>query len=114
MLPNSELTLKQLAAALVSAHAVEDLETIKALWFPDPQQRVLRLIEITRSVSPGDQVIPFGYTLKEGSARGQQLELILLHPSEWDKVQSGMLQLPHAWGSHQDAHIVWTSAAPRA
>ncbi len=80
---------------LAAAHRSRD-KGIVAIWsFPDPKQRELRLVEVTKSVPFNGSLLPFGFDPQEDIPF--RTVVILAHPEEWARVEAKKLRLPKGW-----------------
>ena len=94
-----ELALEQVAKELAAAHRMADVDTIAVYWAPDPEQREIRLVEVSGSVGETGEVLPFRFAPRVDRGIPYASVLILLNPDEWEKVKSGELKLPLSWPS---------------
>jgi hypothetical protein len=99
--------------ALAAAHADDDVEIYSV---PDPQQQVVRLIEVCstfpesgvqRQVPPNgmERIVP---VFPMGAAKDFPFrsEIIQITPQEWEQLRQGKLKLNRNWGDLNQAQKV--------
>lgn len=97
-------TYLQATKRLAEAHRKRD-RGIKEVWsFPDPNERRVRLVEVTESVPYGGRVLPFRFSAQPGPCRRPYSDripfpstIILLHPTDWRRIKEHRLRLPKMW-----------------
>lgn len=57
----------------------------------------LRLIEVTASVGDSDEAIPVRFAARPELGTPIAYHVMLLAPTEWDRVREGVLALPEGW-----------------
>jgi hypothetical protein len=85
------------AERLARAHRMSDPETLLVLLAQDPQEREIRLVEVTRSAPTTGTPVPVGFTARPDLGMPFPLEVFLVSPAEWDAVSEGRLDLPAGW-----------------
>jgi hypothetical protein len=98
-------TLEEAARKLAAMHAEDSYPDLRVYWFPDPSDRVLRLIEVSSEFGRVHDgcVDPYGFDADHGLP---EMEVALLAPDEWRDVHEGKLNLPPGWVA-RDAKEVW-------
>jgi hypothetical protein len=86
------------AERLARAHRASDPSTLRVLLAHDPEERVLRLVEVARSAPAAGAPAPVGFTARPDLGVPFPLEVLLLSPPEWDAVSEGRMELPEGWG----------------
>jgi hypothetical protein len=92
---------------LAAAH-VSGPDPVEIYHLPDPQQRIVRLIEVSASFPEGSVERP---ALKGGTERVVPVfamgpakdfpfrsEIVQITPTEWDELRHGNLKLNRSWG----------------
>jgi hypothetical protein len=80
---------------LADAHRKRD-KGIVAVWsFPDPDEREVRLVEVTKSVPFREAIVPFSFAPKEDMPF--ESVVILAHPDDWVRIEARKLKLPRGW-----------------
>ena len=92
-----QMTYDEQTQSMAANHYADD-PFLLAVWsFPDPEQQVVRLVEIANMLAPTDDVMPFGWGPMPEYGYQFPSCLILLHTDEWNKVLAGELKLPAGW-----------------
>ena len=64
---------------------------------PDPAEKEIRLLEVTRSAPTLGDPLPVGFVPRPDLGVPDATTVLLLSPDEWDAVQAGRLDLPAGW-----------------
>lgn len=90
-------TYRQTAQRLSAAHRVTDPATLLVLLEPDPDEKEIRLLEVTRSAPTTGEPLPVGFMPRPDLGFPFPCTVLLLSPDEWDALQEGRLELPVGW-----------------
>jgi hypothetical protein len=82
------------AKRLANAHRVSDPATELVMLDSDPEQKEIRLLEVTRSAPTTGYLLEVGFAARPDLGVPFPLTLLLLSPEEWDAVQERRLELP--------------------
>lgn len=95
-----ELTVKEQAAALAKENRHGDASIQQVYWFPDKNNREVRLVEITDDVPKTEDkdVHPFYFRPQPADGLPFPSGIALIRPDEF-----GNLILPAGWGEWTDA-----------
>jgi hypothetical protein len=108
-------TYESAVRVLAAAHAVGDV-SVEIFHLPDPQQRVVRLIEVSdafpeggveRPAPPGgmERVVPV-FPLGPAKDFPFRSEIAQITRSEWEQLRQGKLKLNRDWGDLNQAKRV--------
>ncbi|MEO7329543.1 MAG: hypothetical protein ABI193_13250 [Minicystis sp.] len=64
---------------------------------PDPDQREIRLLEVTRSAPGVGEPSAVEFASRPDLGVRFSSAVLLLSPEEWERVQRGLLALPQGW-----------------
>lgn len=93
-------TLLSTAQYLASCHRDVDPDITKILFFPDPENERVRILEVSTSAAFSNSADEYRYPADStGRDHGIRfpVSVILLTPREWELVISGELSLPPRW-----------------
>src|ERR1041385_938967 len=88
-------TYDEAVQTLARWHGEDNDADVSIFSFPDPEEQVVRLIEVSREFPTAGDVRPFTF--------GRSIEfpfkssVALVVPEEWEKLQSGQMSLPSGW-----------------
>jgi hypothetical protein len=82
------------AKRLANAHRVSDPATEIVMLDADPEQKEIRLLEVTRSAPATGYLLEVGFAARPDLGFPFPLTLLLLSPEEWEAVKEGRLELP--------------------
>ena len=85
------------ARRLAAAHRRTDPAIRIVALAPDPDQRSLRLLEVTGSAPTTWQIEAVDFAPRPDLGVPFSLSMLLLSPTEWEAVQGGQLALPDGW-----------------
>jgi hypothetical protein len=88
-------TIEEVARDLATAHLKEDTETQH--FFLSPHDEEVRLVEVTRSLAPSGEVLPFRFAPDAADDVPYQSVIVLLSEEDWQRIASGELALPVGW-----------------
>ena len=97
--------LKEVAEDLVKAHVEEDPDTTRIYLIPDLDEDEIRLVELTESISPRHEVLPFKFAAHPDFP--YKVTIVLLNPTEWKEVENGSLRFPEPWGAPKDFEVLY-------
>lgn len=89
-------------------HGEDQDPSVTIYAFPDPDQAVVRLVEVSEAFPAGDKVEgkPTTYALGRSKDFPYRSEVVMVTPSEWDQIASGKLKLPEGW-RFSECRKVW-------
>ncbi len=93
----SEITIADVALKLAEAHRAEDPDT-KGVYLAEASDEI-RLVEVSGSVETAGEVLPYRFNAQPDEDIPYPSVVILVSVEEWDKLNSGELELPTDWGS---------------
>lgn len=103
-------TYEEAVQALAAAHSSQ-MDSVEIYHIPDPQKKVVRLIEVSDAFPEGavHSAAPSGSTERivpvfpMGPARDFPFrsEVVQVKPAEWEKLQQGTLKLNRDWDLKQ-------------
>ena len=82
------------AERLARAHREADPETMFVFLDPDPDEKEIRLLEVTRSAPSTGHLLTVGFAARPDLGVLFPSAVLLLSPGEWHDVQAGRLELP--------------------
>jgi hypothetical protein len=85
-------SIRDVAREIAEAHIEEDPGIQTILVAEDTDDQEIFMIEVSGSVAEVGEVFPFRYKAQKGTP--YPLALVLLHPSDWRKIEVGELELP--------------------
>ncbi len=88
-------TIEEVARELARAHRAEDAETQHV--FLSPHDEEVRLVEVTRSLAPSGEVLPFRFAEDDDDGIPYQSVIVLLSEEDWARVDKKELPLPPGW-----------------
>jgi hypothetical protein len=89
------------ARRLAHAHRTTDPTTLFVWLAPDPDEKLIRLLEVTPKVTAAGELFPVEFAPRPDLGVRFALSVLLLSPEEWDEVDAGRLALPEGWGKGQ-------------
>jgi hypothetical protein len=90
MAKKTKETIQETTQWLAAFHRKLDPGIRQIYYIPD--DRVIRMVEVTESVPYTGQVVPFGF--KPLGRIDYPSIFVLLHPREWSQIRRGKLKLP--------------------
>ncbi|MGM0578222.1 MAG: hypothetical protein ACQEXJ_21035 [Myxococcota bacterium] len=90
-------TIEETARELAAAHRAEDPDTLAVYLVPDPKGQEVRLIEVSASVDPVGDVLPFRLEPAPDKGIDYPVVILLLSPTDWEQLQRSELELPEGW-----------------
>ncbi|HEY4120545.1 MAG TPA: hypothetical protein VGM56_21925 [Byssovorax sp.] len=87
-------TIEEVARDLARAHVEEDRETQHV--FLSPHDKEVRLVEVTRSLEPSGEVLPFRFA-PHGDEVPFPSVIVLLSEDDWRLIEADELHLPTGW-----------------
>ncbi|MCC2669543.1 MAG: hypothetical protein K0Q72_2014 [Armatimonadetes bacterium] len=97
-------TYEEAVRLLSTWHAELDRADLQIFSFPDPEARVVRLLEVSSDFAESDQLRPLSFgASKEFPFRSS---VALATPAEWQEVLAGKRSLPAEW-SLAERRLVW-------
>ncbi len=82
------------ARRLARAHQKADPGTVAVLLDPDPEEREIRLVEVTSSAPTTGEPLAVGAVARPDLGVPFPCTIVLLSPEEWAAVTAGLLALP--------------------
>jgi hypothetical protein len=109
-------TYEQAVEVLAAAHAAGP-DQVEIYCVPDPQRRVIRLLEVSEAFPEGavDRPVPLPQGMERvvpvfpmGPAKDFPFrsEIVQVTPAEWDQLRQGKLKLNRDWGDLNQAQRV--------
>jgi hypothetical protein len=104
MVPDVHATASSRAAVaqlLAEEHRKNDPDLQRAYLADDPNDREIRLVEVSGSVGVTWQVLPFRYAARPDLGIPYPCVIVLLSPEEWAELTTpgSDLTLPASWGT---------------
>ena len=93
----SQKPIDEVAKELAEAHRKEDPETREV--FLAPHQAEVRLVEVSGSLAPSGEVLPFRFAASPERGVPYASVVVLLSVDDWARIQRGDLKLPPDWGT---------------
>jgi hypothetical protein len=90
-------SLKDVAKDLADSHRKADSATITIKFFPKAKDGEVCLLEISTTAPSTGEIMPFRFESDLSRGVDYPSIVILVSPSEWDKIQAGKLTLPNGW-----------------
>lgn len=91
----------EVATDLATAHRQGDPGTHIIKFMQAPNSNDLLLLEVTTSVPPVNETLPFGFAADLANGVEYPSVVILLNPADWDLVREEKLPLPQGWNLKQ-------------
>lgn len=88
------LTYHDAARRLAAAHRANDPATLLVFLAPDPHQKKIRLLEVTRSAPTLGDPLAVEFLPRPDLGYPFACTLVLLSPDEWEAVKDDRLELP--------------------
>lgn len=88
-------TYEQAARLLATWHAEAQDAPVEFYLFPDPEKRVVRLLEVSEVFPAAQAVWPITFGQSEDFPFDTAVAMIT--PDEWRQVQAGQRSLPEGW-----------------
>lgn len=88
---------RETARQLAAAHRSNDPATLLVLLDPDPDEKEIRLLEVTRSAPTTGEPLPVGFMPRPDLGFAFLCTVLILSQDEWDAVREGRLELPEEW-----------------
>ena len=89
------MSLDKIVKQVVESHFETEQGLVQIVWFPDPQGKEIRLIEVNRDTLPTGEVQTFRF------APSQEVPLPIrvadVTPEEWERIEKGQILLPDEW-----------------
>jgi hypothetical protein len=83
---------------LAKAHRLADPETVEVLWDPDPAERAIRLLEVTRSATTMGNLQAVEFVPRPDLGYPFAVTVLIVSPAEWLAVKAGTMELPEPFG----------------
>src|SRR5579883_1142283 len=93
----SKPTIADVARHLAEAHVREDPAT-RAVFLAENDVEV-RLVEISGSVEPTGEVLPFRFAARPDRDVPYPSVVVLLSEDDWSQIEKGKPALPPGWGT---------------
>jgi len=107
MVPSAQRVGKsrtEVAQILAEEHRKNDPDLRAAYLADDPDNREIRLVEVSSSVGITWQVLPFRFAARPDLGIPYPCVIVLLSPEEWEALatEGSDLTLPASWGTSLD------------
>ena len=95
MVQSRVLSYDDAVKEIVEGHRDNDQPPYAIILFRDPQQQVIRILDVTDLVPESGEVYRFRFGRTEDIPF--VTEVAQVTPSEWPKIQAGEISLPEGW-----------------
>jgi hypothetical protein len=94
------MPIRDTALQLVQSHREVEPNLRRVVFYPDPQEREVRLLEVVEGSPSAGEVLPFRFAPDVAEGVLYPVVIVELSPSEFDQLERGGLRLPEGWGSN--------------
>ena len=84
-------------AYLVKSHLKCDRKMTRAFLCSSENDGVIRLLEVSESVPPMEEVLPFDFDAAPNDNIPYPSSIILIAPEDMEKIETGRMSLPVGW-----------------
>lgn len=91
----AQKTFETAAHELMRAHFGIEKGLTQIAWFPDPNKREIRLIEVNKSTWRTGKVMAF--YLSPDKDHPYPVKLADVTPEEWEEIERGVIPIPSGW-----------------
>jgi hypothetical protein len=89
--------LHTVAKRLAAAHRRADKKTTTIKFFPNPDNEVIQLLEVSSAAPTTGEILPFRFAADAEHGVEYPSVVVLVSPVEWERLEQGNLHLPAGW-----------------
>lgn len=101
-MPAMDSPLRKTAKSLARSHRQVEPNLRRVIFYPDPEEREVRLLEVVAGSPNVGEVHPFRFAPDEGHDVPFPMVLIELSPQEFTRLKRKELQLPAGWNQGEE------------
>jgi hypothetical protein len=91
------MTVRESALELVPAHREAEPNLLRVVFYPDPHERVVRLLEVIEGSPHAGEALPCRFARDESGVVPYPVIVVELSPAEFEQLEEGKLALPEGW-----------------
>ena len=91
------MPVRETALELVQAHREVEPNLLRVVFYPDPQDREVRLVEVVEGSPSAGEALPFRFARDEAGGVPYPVVIVELSPAEFEQLERGHLRLPEGW-----------------
>ncbi len=91
------MTVRESALELVQAHREAEPNLVRVVFYPDPQEREVRLLEVIEGSLNVGEALPCRFAQDASEAVPYPVVVVELSPTEFQLLEGGKLVLPEGW-----------------
>lgn len=103
------MTIRESALELVRAHREAEPNLLRVVFYPDPQEREVRLLEVIDGSPPSGEALPCRFARDESGAVPYPVVVVELSPAEFELLEEGKIALPEGW-AQQGREVLFPAA----
>ena len=92
------MTVRESAIELVRAHREAEPNLLRVVFYPDPHEREVRLLEVIEGSLHVGEALPCRFARDESGGVPYPVVVVELSPAEFAQLERGELTLPDGWG----------------
>jgi hypothetical protein len=91
------MSVRESALELVPAHRAAEPNLLRVVFYPDPQEREVRLVEVIDGSPNSGEALPCRFARDETGLVPYAVVVVELSPAEFEQLEEGKLTLPKGW-----------------
>jgi hypothetical protein len=103
------VTVRESALNLVAAHREAEPKLLRVVFYPDPHEREVRLVEVIEGSPHAGEALPCRFARDESGTVAYPVVVVELSPAEFEQLEEGKLALPEGW-PQEDRELLYPSA----
>jgi hypothetical protein len=92
------MPVRETALELVQSHREVEPNLRRVIFYPDPEEREVRLVEVVEGSPSAGEVLPFRFAPDVTQGVPYPVVIVELSPAEFEQLEQGHLHLPDGWG----------------
>lgn len=100
------MTIRESALELVSAHREAEPNLVRVVFYPDPHEREVRLLEVIEGSLHVGEALPCRFSRDASGAVPYPVVIVELSPAEFELLELGKLALPEGW-AHEGREVLY-------
>ena len=92
------MPVRETALELVQSHREVEPNLRRVIFYPDPEEREVRLVEVVEGSPSAGEVLAFRFAPDVTEGVPYPVVIVELSPAEFEQLEQGHLHLPDGWG----------------